>query len=362
MNRQFRAELDRQLSDVVWRPEDTEAVMRRVRAAQRRPVRQAVILAAALAALIALMGIGYAEYSTGILSSLFQGRAVRSDAEDMLIFEPVTMAKDGIAAAITEYLYDGQTIHLAGEMRNDTEDTLLCCLRPEIGGAGSVRGVIDFEGDLVLVRPGETVQGVFRSDVLNVFQKMSFGGKVKIRATALRVIGEPEESTKFPGEYDWNAHYGTELTETVFDEMLSFPMEQNKESRPSGTYPAVREIRMEEYGYTLIVKTANFAAASSTVAFEVVPDDPKEILAYGDEGMEGHERLYRSYEVLNAQGERLFKGLTGGSDWGWKNNQTKLVYNFSYGPLDDVPEEFYLAPLDDEGNYLMDEAVRVPVE
>ena len=118
---------------------------------------------------------------------------------------------------------------------------------------------------------------------------------------------------------------------------------------------------MEEYGFTVVMKTANFAAASSMVEFEVVPDDLKDIQAYGDEGADGHERLYRWYEILDENGERLFKGLTGGSDFGRNEQKTRITYAYEFGPLENVPENIILAPRDDDGNYLMDEAVTVPI-
>jgi len=361
MNERFRKEMDQRLSFVEWRLEDTEAVMRRIHKQRRRPVRQAVILAAALAALIAVMGIGYAEYESGILSALFSGREVRQEAENLIVFEPVTVTKNGVTATITEYLFDGQTVHLAGEMRNDTEEPLLCTLKPEISGADHAGGLFSFNGELVLIQPGETAQGVFRSDVLNLLQRMGVGWTVRLQAVALRLTGEAEESEKFPGSYDWEIHYGTERTEIMFEETLSFRMVQNQTGRPKRTQPAVREVRMEEYGYTIVIHEANFAAASSKVEFEIVPDDPKDIQAYGDEGTGGHEQLYRKYEIVNEEGKRLFADLTGGSDWGWTDRQTRLVYHFEFGPVESVPEKIVLVPVDDEGHYLMEEAAVVSI-
>ena len=131
--------------------------------------------------------------------------------------------------------------------------------------------------------------------------------------------------------------------------------------RPSRTAPGLKEIRMEEYGYTLVMRTANFAAASSSVEFAVVPDDPKEILAYGDEGVDKRERLYRWYRILvpgeNGEMETLLMDGT----FGWEADQTRLAYSFIGDPVSEVPEKIVLVPLSVDGERLMDEAVEIPV-
>lgn len=353
MNEKFRKELDIQLSEVKWTNEDTEEVMKRMRPGRRQSVRMTVVLAAALAVLLALAGIGYAEYHSGILSALFGDGQIRKEAEELLYSDPVSLTKDGIEVTVTECLFDGQKLHMAAEMRNDTDQALLCGMKDLHGGEGN--GVFGLISHLVLVQPGETAAGRVAIDVYEDLLE------IQILAVALRPRGDVKPDVNDTELYSVYAHYGTELTETVFEETLSFPMITNQAARPSRTAPAVKEIRMEEYGFTVVMKKANFAAASSEVEFEIVPDDPKEILAYGDEGAGGHERLYRRYEILDENGERLFKGLTGGSGFGWNTRKTKLQYLFSYKPLPGVPENIVLVPCDDDGNYLMDEAVTVPI-
>lgn len=355
MNEEFRKELDIQLSDVGWRTEDTEMV-RKVMAVKRRPsARTTLVLAAALAVLLALAGIGYAEYDSGLLSRLFGERAVRQEAEELLVSDPVSVTKNGITAAITEYLYDGQTLHMSGEMRNDTDEALLCGMRPLEGGEGS-GGVFDLTSHFVLIQPGETAAGWCEISGMGAQTRA-----VNVQAVALKPVGEVKPDVNDTEYYSKERHWNTELTETVYEETLSFQMVKNQTVRPSRSVPGEQKIRMEEQGYTLVVKKANFAAASSEVRFEIIPDDPKDIQSYGDEGADGHARLYRRYEILDEKGDRLFKGLTGGSGFGWDVRKTKLKYSFSYKPLQSVPENIILVPCGDDGSYLMDEAVIIPI-
>jgi len=359
MNERFRKELDIQLSDMKWTSENRRAVMKETKRKGRAPVRMAIVLAAALAVLLALAGIGSAEYHSGLLSGLFGGGAIREEAAELLVFEPVSMTKNGITVTITEYLYDGQSMHMAGEMRNDTDQALLCGMKNLHGGSGG--GVFNLELGLVMVRPGETATGQVTIRDMNMMKEMMNLWRVKVQAVALRPAGEVHPDVNDTEYYDVSNHYGTELTEMVFEETLSFPMKKNQIGRPSRTVPGVKKIRMEEQGYTLLIKKANFAAASSEVKFEIIPDDPKDIQAYGDEGTDGHERLYRRYEILDGKGDRLFKGLIGGADFGRNVQKTKMEYSFGYKPLQSVPENIVLVPCGDDGSYLMDEAVTIPI-
>lgn len=354
MNERFRKELDIQLSDVSWRAEDTEMI-RKVMMNKRRPsARMTLVLAAALAVMLALAGIGYAEYDSGLLSRLFGERAVRQEAEELLVSEPVSVTKNGITAAITEYLYDGQTLHMTGEMRNDTEEPLLCGMRLLEGGEGS--GVFYLESAFVLIQPGETAAGWCNISGMGAHTKA-----VNVQAVALKPVGEVTPDVNDTEYYSRERHWNTELTETVYEETISVQVVKNQSVRPSRSIPGEQKIRMEEQGYTLVVKKANFAAASSEVRFEIIPDDLKDIQAYGDEGADGHARLYRRYEILDEQDDRLFKGLTGSSGFGWNLRKTKLEYSFSYKPLQSVPENIVLVPCGDDGSYLMDEAVTIPI-
>ena len=365
MNEKFRKDLDEQLSFIGWAETDTQAVLRQTTRKGGRGLRTAVVLAAAIALTAALACVGYAEYHSGLLSSLFGGRGVRPDAEQLMVFEPVELTKNGIIVSITEYLNDGQTLYMAGEMRNDTDEALLCGMKALMGGSGS--GVFS-ANDLVLIEPGETAQGIWRVETdMGSFEVLlreienEYGGMIEIQAAALKPKETPVELANHAGYYARDMYYDTELAEKVFDETVSFPMERNRAARPSRTAPGVKEVGMEEFGYRIVMRRANFAVASSQVEFEIIPDNREDILAFGDEGADGHGPLYRWYELLDADGNRLFAGLTGGATFGWDERQTKLVYAFDYLPLDSVPEQIVLVPRNDDGTYVMDEAVSIPV-
>lgn len=118
---------------------------------------------------------------------------------------------------------------------------------------------------------------------------------------------------------------------------------------------------MEDFGYSIVMKEANFAAASSIVKFELIPDDVENIPAWGDEGQDGHGPQYRRYEILDTDGNRLFAGMTGGTSHGLDRSKTKLTYAFDFQPLESVPQEFIIVPVNDDGTYAMDEAASIPV-
>ena len=347
MNEKFRKELDIQLSDMKWTSANRRAVMQEIKRRRRAPARMAVVLAAALAVLMALAGIGYAEYHSGILSALFGGGQARREAEELMFFDPVSLEKDGITVSVTECLYDGQTLHMTAEMRNDTEEALLCGMKELHGSSGS--GVFDLMRGLVMVQPGETVVG--RAEVDDYAGLLQ---EVKIQAVALKPKGEVKPDVNDTEMYDVDTHYGTDRTETVFDETLSF---QLPKSGASATKPGVKKIRVDEYGFTIVMKKANFAAASSRLEFEVIPDHQEDILSWGDEGSEGHGRLYRHYGVLDENGNQLVRAESFGLNW----NKSRLTYSFNLRPLAEAPEQILLVPKNDDHEYLMDEAISVPI-
>lgn len=358
MNDKFRLDLNDRLADLEWRRKDTEAVLRRVKGRRHFPLRSALVLAAVIAVLLALAGIGYADYHSGILERLFVGREIRQDAKELVVHEPISLTREGITVTVTEYIYDGQTLHIAGEMRNDTDHELLCGMGGQIGGSSD--GVFGLNsGNLVMIGPGGKADGWLEISDMGFWQGLALLWRMQIRAVALKPDGEVQPDVNDTAYYSTERYYGTDRTEMVFEETLTFSFRRNWAG--AHTIPGVKKIPMEAYGYTLVMREADFAAVSSKVEFEIIPDNPEDILAYGEEGSGGHERLYRHYEILDRQGERLFAGLTGGMSFGWNANQTRLRYSFDFAPLETIPEEMILVPLSDDGEYLMDEKVVVPV-
>ncbi|MBQ2955353.1 MAG: DUF4179 domain-containing protein [Clostridia bacterium] len=334
--------------------------MRKIHSRRILPVRMALVLAAVLTVLLALGCAGYAEYNSGLLSRLFGSSQIRPEAADLLMSEPVSMSRNGITVTIIEYLYDGQTMHIAGEMRNDTGEALLCGMKPTMGDSGP--GVFGLGGNgLVLIQPGETADGWVKLSEMNPIIEAANQWQVNILAVALKPNTELRPDVNDTDYYSTDRHYNTELTETVFEETLSFPMEKNLETRPSRTVPGTASICMEEYGYTIVMRKANFAAASSVIEFDLVPAEQADIMAYGDEGADGRGRLYRHYCIMIPDDNGEMSRLRTDGSFGWTRNKTRLGYHLSCGPLPEVPEQILLVPTDHENNPITDEAVTIPV-
>lgn len=360
MNDKFRMDLDKVLADIEWKNENTERVLKRIKRRRYIPARAAVVLAAAVSVLLALAGIGYAEYYSGIISRLFTSGAIRQEAENLLVSEQITLTKHGVTATVTEYLYDGQTLHIAGEMRNDTDRALLCGMGGQIGGGG--QGVFGLSGGkLIMIAPGENANGWLEVSDMGFLQALSMLWKMEIRAVALAPNGEVVPDVNDTEYYSTEKYYGTGLTEIVLEESLSVPIRTGWATALPRTKPEKSRFPMEKYGYTLVVNEANFAAASSRVVFEILPDRLEDIQACGDEGSEGRARLYRNYEILDTNEKRLFEGMTGGSTFGRTTDQRRLRYTFEFMPLATVPEEIVLVPCGDDGAYLMEEKVIIPI-
>ncbi len=368
MNDKFREELDHQLSDISWNLQNTKEVMKQVKMKKRHPVRMTMVLAAAIAALLALSCVGFAaELFDELIDQIFRGRAVRQETVDLLQTEQHSMTKDGITVTVLEYVFEGETMFIRAEMRNDTEDALLGTIAaPEINGIyGDVSGeagILNRGDRLVMIQPGESAVGTAEVDFGRKIADLSEGYEVSLGAMALRPLGEVQPDVNDLPMYSVSRYYDTGLTEQVFLETLTFTVPPVQGKKVTQTRPGITHIRLQEYGYTLSIKEAKFTAAASRVLFELIPDDVADIQAYGDEGTDGHARLYRKYEILDENGDRLFKGLTGAGGHGWSDeSHTAMGYSFNFKPLSEVPKNIVLVPLNDAGEYLMDEAVTIPI-
>lgn len=125
--------LERQVSAVEWEPQNTRAVLRRIREEEKTmKKRMPVGLAAALAMLL-LAGLAVAAGLPQILDSIRRsvGDVTLPEAQDRIAAIGATAESEGILFTVTEALYDGYGAYIMVEARPRDAHTLLVPISAE---------------------------------------------------------------------------------------------------------------------------------------------------------------------------------------------------------------------------------------
>ena len=308
------------------------------------------IVAAAVLLLVSIAGI--AEFRSRLLSRLFKGN-IPQRTVDLLHDTPIVAENDDVRVSINEWLFDGSKLIVDATVINKSEDPLLCTLGDvKVGDteaeAGYASSLMCGKGaSLTEIAPGVSVSGMatYSCSVL----KDDLPCDITMDVLAVRPL-EPVVYNAYGGELPaYEDYVDTEKAEKILDIELSFTLDVDMLNIPETKLSSANECC--EDGYTVIVDKASFRAASSKIVFRIVPDDVKDIEAYGEEGQSGHARLYRSYAVWVNDEELAYKAIS----WGWNEAHTQLVYHVEGLPVEEKPRVLKLIPRSDDGTQLKNE-------
>ncbi len=313
--------------------------------------RIAAIAAAAVMLLISIVGI--AEFRSRLLSRLFKGN-IPQRAVDLLHDTPIVVENNDVRVSIDEWLFDGSKLIVEATAVNKSDQLLLCTLgdvkvgdtKTEVGYASSL--MIGKGTSLTEIAPGVSVSGMASYSCSVSKDNLPCDITLDVLAVRPRV---PVVYNSYGGEQPAYEDYAdTEKAEKVLETVLSFTLDVNALNVTETKMSSSNECCMD--GYTVIVDKASFRAASSEIVFRIVPDDVKDIEAYGEEGQSGHARLYRGYAVWVNDEELAYNAMS----WGWNETHTQLVYHVEGLPVEEKPHVLRLIPLSDDGMQLKNEA------
>lgn len=313
--------------------------------------RTILIVAAAVMLLVSIVGI--AEFRSRLLSRLFKGN-IPQRTVDLLHNMPIVVENDDVRVSIDEWLFDGSKLIVEATVINKSEEPLLCTLGDvKVGDteaeAGYASSLMSGKGtNLTEIAPEVSVSGMATYSCS--VSKEDLPCSITLDVLAVRPQ-EPIVYNAYGGEQPaYEDYVGTEKAEKVLDTVLSFTLDADALNVPETKLSSVNGCC--EDGYTVIVDKASFRAASSEIVFRIVPDDVKDIEAYGEEGQSGHARLYRSYAVWVNDEELAYKAIS----WGWNEAHTQLVYHVEGLPVEEKPHVLKLIPRSDDGTQLKNEA------
>lgn len=314
--------------------------------------RRIVIAAAAVLLLMSVTAI--AGFRSRLLKSLFTDD-IPQDAVDLLHDEAIVAENEDVRVSIDEWLFDGSSLIVETTVVNKSEHTLLCTLgNAKVGDtqleAGYASPILSGRGTILAeIEPGAAVSGMAEYDASNMSQD-DLPCSVTLDVLVLR----PRESVEYRAyggeQIAYEDYAETEKADTVLTAALSFILDcdalKAAETKINAAYECMKD------SYRVIVDTASFRAASTEIVFRIVPDDLRDIEAYGDEGESGHGRLYRRYSVWIDEKELSYRTV----DWGWNEEHTQLVYYVEGLPAAKKPHVVKLIPLADDETPIFSEA------
>lgn len=341
-----------------------EDVRRALNASEERkenlPVKKKLPVALIAAALLALTCMtALAVGGSRLLERLFPSGNVPETTAALLTTKPYSAAENGVSLAVTETLFDGNTLLIHAELQNGTDETLYAAIRcdsarrlPASGAPAKAVARSGSGGDILFdygvfftrALPGETLagsvecrydgDGLQNGDTLEVF----------LEAVAMRAVAPVSPVAGELYSYE-------DLSGPAGEEAACVPLTVSVQTAnaPRAAYRAEPDaFRLP--GYALRITNIAFDPASASVAFALIPDDPADIALPlpGEAGERG--RLIRDYAILDEAGTPLIFDMEGWAEDG------ALYLEYTSSPFSAPPRVLSIAPLSDN-EPIMDEAV-----
>lgn len=324
---------------------------------EKEIVKKKIPLALIMAAVLALASVtAWAAGGSRLLEALFPAGNVPETAASLLNTEEFAASENGVTLRVTETLFDGSALLIQAEIVNDTDETLYAAIHcsavdrlpvsgtpAEILAKGGEADTLFDDGSFFnQVRPGQTIAGKVQCDFSMDSLPDGEVPTVALEAHVMRAL-EPVEPL-VGGLYAYDA-----LTEPAGEVAAAIPLTiPVRKPAVQGSEPSVclaeNEFRMA--GYTLRITELTLAAASTRLAFEIIPDDPEDTVLVRD-GQCG--RLVRSYVLLNEEGQTIPMRMEGWAEDG-------VLYCVGEGsPFTERPRTLSLVPVCQE-RPIMDEA------